>query len=222
MPRHRRRMTKKTLTAAEVDAYANFLKGNTKIDVKRPAPSAYKNRDLIGIIPFESSPDTTSGVKNHVGVTMTRGAGGLITLLNLTGKADSVFGHSYDAAQIGTSDSGFYPAVCRLTLIPSGAVPDKTGVSAMTGRPRNYLPGRSGTIPFGRGTVAGQPDKKGKAQATIADIDYGDAVEAIRKEIGTAAGTAYKPRISFENEILGSLGKAPDVYVPSNQVAPAF
>lgn len=215
-------MTKKTLTAAEVDVYALFLKGTTKIDVKRPAPSAYKNRDLVGVIPFQSSPNPASGVKNHVGVTMTRGAGGILALLALTGKADSVFGHSYLATDITDADQGFYPAVARVTLIGAATVPDKAGLSPLTGRPRNYLPGRSGSIPFGRGTIAGQPDKNGLTQTTISDIDYGDALSAIKKEIGTAAGTAYKVRLSFENEILANAGTPPDLYVPANAVAPIF
>jgi hypothetical protein len=81
-------------------------------------------------------------------------------------------------------------------------VRNTTGVSAFTGRPRNYLPGRSGYAPIGRGSVTVQTDAKNPAstQTTIAHIDYQDAVLAVRKAVSSAT-FAGKKRLSFEPEL---------------------
>ena len=60
MPRKNRRLTRKTLTAAEVDIYASYLKGERKHSQPRKAPGAYKERTAVAIVPFDLSPVATA------------------------------------------------------------------------------------------------------------------------------------------------------------------
>ena len=95
------------------------------------------------------------------------------------------------------------------------------GTSAFTGRPRNYKGGRSGSVPFGRGSSTIQKDAKDPAstQTTIADIDYKDAANAIEQAVGAAA-YAGKKRLSFEPELFRSDRSEPNFGLTA--VAPAF
>jgi hypothetical protein len=65
------------------------------------------------------------------------------------------------------------------------------------------LPGRSGSAPFGRGSSTVQKDAKdpASAQTEIADIDYLDALLAIKQAVKGATAFAGKRRISFEPEL---------------------
>lgn len=198
MPRHRNRLTKKTLTAAEIDIYAEYLKGNRKHEQPRKASAEYKERRGVGIVPFGLSPALTAKV---VQTSMTRGALGILSTLAIT-NLDGIFGLILTPTASIEAPNGFYPAVARITLIPQGVAAKTTGVSAFTGRPRNYKPGRSGTIPFGRGSSTIQTDASdpASAQTTIGDIDYKDAENAIKLAVG-ASSYDGKKRISFEPEL---------------------
>ena len=81
MPRNRNRFTKKTLTAVEIDNYANYLRGLRVHSQPRKAPAAYKERRAVGIVPFGLSPAATA---NFVRSSMTRGALGLLETLTIT------------------------------------------------------------------------------------------------------------------------------------------
>lgn len=214
MPRHRRRLTRKTLTAAEIDIYADYLKGNRKHQVPRKAPAAYRETTAARLIPFGLSP---SGA-NFTRVSVTRGALGILNTLAIA-NIDGIFGLNLTEGAI--KEVEFYPAVARITLRAPNVTPITAGTSAFTGRPRNYKPGRSGSVPFGRGSTAAQPDVQNPttAQGGVEDIDYMDAVAAIKKAI-SASSYAGAKSVSFEPEIFRSdreatgFGKAP--------VAPVF
>lgn len=196
MARRGRRFTKKTLTATEIDIYADYLKGNRKHEQPRKASAAYREMTGARIVPFGVSP---SGA-NFTRVKISRGALGILGLLG-TANIDGIYG--LDLTEGAAKDvSGFYPALAKITLKQADVVPITTGTSAFTGRPRNYKPGRSGSVPFGRGSMAAQPDAADPTivQATIADIDYMDAVNAIRGSL-TAPGFAGSKQVSFEPEI---------------------
>jgi len=218
MPRNNRRLTRKTMTAAEVDIYAQYLKGERKHSQPRKAPAAYKERTGVAIVPFGLSPAATA---NFIRTSMTRGALGLVqTTLGIT-NLDGIFGVNLTDPGAVDAPGGFYPALARITLIPQNAVANTAGVSAFTGRPRNYKGGRSGSIPFGRGSSTIQKDAKDPAstQTTIGDIDYQDAAKAIELAVGAAA-YAGKKRISFEPELFRSERSEPNFGLTA--VAPAF
>lgn len=201
MPRSRSRFTKKTLTAAEIDIYAEYLKGLRKHKQPRKAPPAYKERRAVGIVPFGLSPGATA---NFVRTSMTRGALGILETLTIT-NLDGIFGLNLTGTGVTDAPTGFYPALAKITVIPEGVTAQTEGTSAFTGRPRNYKPGRSGSIPFGRGSSTAQVDAKDptSVQTTIADMDYKDAENGIRLAVG-ASGYAGSKRLSFEPELYRS------------------
>lgn len=218
MARRGKRFTKKTLTAAEVDIYASYLKGERIHSQSRKAPAVYKERRAVGIVPFGLSPAASA---NFVRTSMTRGALGLLGTLAIT-NLDGIFGLNLtNTPTVTDAPAGFYPAIARITLIPQAAVANTAGVSAFTGRPRNYKGGRSGSVPFGRGSSTVQTDAKDPAstQTTIADIDYKDAENAIKLAVG-AATYAGKKRLSFEPELYRSERSQPGF--TGDAVAPAF
>ena len=214
MPRHRRRLTRKTLTAAEVDIYAEYLKGNRKHQVPRKAPGPYRETTAARIVPFGLSP---SGA-NFTRVSVTRGALGILTVLG-TANIDGIYG--LDLTEGAVKEVNFYPALAKITLKAPNVTPITAGTSAFTGRPRNYKPGRSGSVPFGRGSVTAQPDAENPttSQAGIADIDYMDAVAAIKKSISASAYTGAKS-VAFEPEIFRSDREATGF--GKSAVAPVF
>jgi hypothetical protein len=132
---------------------------------------------------------------------MTRGALGILGVLNIT-NLDGIFGLNQTGTDAVDPPGGFYPAIARITLIPTSVVANTAGTSAFTGRPRNYRPGRSGSVPFGRGSTTVQTDAKNPAsvQTTIADIDYKDAQEAIKAAVLASTYDGQK-RMSFEPEL---------------------
>lgn len=215
MPRNRRRLSRKTLTAAEVDIYAEYLKGNRKHQVPRKAPGSYRETTAARIVPFGLSP---SGA-NYTRVSVTRGALGILGVLG-TANVDGIYGLNLLEGAV-KDVNGFYPALARITLRESNVTAITAGTSAFTGRPRNYKPGRSGSVPFGRGSVTAQPDAQDptSTQGGIADIDYLDAVAAIKKSVAVSAYPGTK-QVAFEPEIFRfdreatSFGKA--------AVAPVF
>ena len=217
MPRNRNRFTKKTLTAAEVDIYANYLKGLRVHSQPRKAPSAYKERRAVGLVPFGYSPGTTPRI---VRSSMTRGALGILQTLGIT-NIDGYFGLNLTGTGVVDAPPGFYPAIARITLIPTAAVANTAGTSAFTGRPRNYKGGRSGSVPFGRGASTVLPDALDPAavQTTIADIDYKDSENGIKTVIATAT-YAGKKRLSFEPELYRSERSEPGFNGAA--VAPVF
>jgi len=215
MPRTRRRLTRKTLTAAEIDIYADYLKGNRKHEITRKAPRDYRETTGARVVPFGVSP---SGA-NFTRVTVTRGALGILGLLG-TANVDGIYG--LDLTDGPAKDvAGFFPALARITLQEANVTPITAGTSAFTGRPRNYKPGRSGSVPFGRGSSTAQPDAADPTvvQTTIADIDYMDAVNAIKGSIG-ASGFAGTKRVSFEPEIFRAEREAASF--GKTAVAPVF
>jgi hypothetical protein len=120
MPRKNRRLTRKTLTAAEVDIYASYLKGERKHSQPRKAPGAYKERTAVAIVPFGLSPAATA---NFVKVSMTRGALGIIGTTLGIANLDGIFGINPTGTGATHPPAGFYPALARITLIPQNAVP---------------------------------------------------------------------------------------------------
>jgi hypothetical protein len=218
MPRHGRRFTKKTLTTTEIDAYASYLKGERVHSQSRKASSEYKELRAVGVVPFGLSPAETA---NFVRTSMTRGALGILETLAIA-NLDGIFGLNLtNTPTVTDAPAGFYPAVARITLIPQGTVAITSGTSAFTGRPRNYKAGRSGSVPFGRGSITVQTDAKNPAstQTTIADIDYKDAENAI-KEAVTASTYAGKKRLSFEPELYRAERSQPGF--AGDAVAPIF
>jgi hypothetical protein len=218
MPRKNRRLTRKTMTATEIDIYASYLKGERQHSQSRKAPPDYKELTAVAIVPFGLSPAASA---NFVRVSMTRGALGLIqTTLGLT-NLDGLFGINLTGTDAIEPPSGFYPALARITLIPQNAVPNTAGTSAFTGRPRNYIAGRSGSAPFGRGSSTVQTDAKDptSTQTTIGDIDYQDAARAIELAVGNAT-YAGKKRVSFEPELFRSERSEPNY--GGTPVAPEF
>jgi len=219
MARTRRRLTRKTMTAAEIDIYASYLKGERKHEQTREAPAEYKDLTAVAIVPFGISPGANS---NFVAVSMTRGALGLLqSTLGIT-NLDGIFGIRTTQTDTIASPAGFYPAMARITLIPADATRITSGTSAFTGRPRNYLPGRSGSAPFGRGNSTVQKDAKdpASAQTDIGDIDYLDALLGIKQAVKGATGFTGKRRVSFEPEVFVSTRSAPAF--GGTPVAPVF
>lgn len=219
MARKNRRLTRKTMTAAEVDIYASYLKGERKHSQPRKAPGPYRERTAVAIVPFGLSPAATA---NFVKTSMTRGAIGLVSTTLGISNLDGIFGVNLTDPGATDAPAGFYPALARITLIPANAVANTTGVSAFTGRPRNYKGGRSGSVPFGRGSSTVQKDAKDPAstQATIGDIDYKDAVNAIKQAVLGSTAYAGKKRVSFEPELFRSERSEPNFGLAA--VAPAF
>ena len=219
MPRKNRRFTRKTLTAAEVDFYAAYLKGERKHSQDRKAPAIYKERTAVAIVPFGLSPAASA---NFVKTTITRGALGLIGTTLGIANLDGIFGISLTGDTAIDPPAGFYPALARITLIPADAVAITAGVSAFTGRPRNYKGGRSGSAPFGRGSSTFQKDAKDPAsvQTTIGDIDYQDAANAIMQAVSGATAFTGKKRVSFEPELFRAERSEPAF--GGTPVAPAF
>jgi hypothetical protein len=218
MGRTRRRLTKKTMTAAEVDVYAAYLKGERLHSQSRKAPTIYKERTAVAVVPFGLSPAATA---NFARTSMTRGALGIIQTTLAIANLDGIFGLNLTGDGATDAPSGFFPALARITLIPADAVPITTGTSAFTGRPRNYTPGRSGSVPFGRGNPTVQTDARDPAsvQTTIGDIDYQDAANRISLAVG-AATYAGKKRLSFEPELFRSERSEPNY--GGAPVAPTF
>jgi hypothetical protein len=218
MPRKNRRLTRKTLTTAEVDIYAAYLKGDRKHSQPRKAPATYRERTGVAIVPFGLSPAATA---NFVKVSMTRGALGLIQTTLGISNLDGYFGINLTGTGAIDAPGGFYPALARITLIPQNAVANTAGTSAFTGRPRNYKGGRSGSAPFGRGSSTLQVDAKDptSTQTTIGDIDYLDAVRGIETVVGNAT-YAGKKRLSFEPELFRSERSEPNF--GGTPVAPVF
>ncbi|WP_293341057.1 hypothetical protein [Microcoleus sp. CAWBG58] len=172
----------------------------------------------MGVVPFGFSPAATAG---FVHTSMTRGALGILSTLGIA-NLDGIFGLNLTGTgTIEDAPPGFYPAVARITLIPAATVAIRTGTSAFTGRPRNYTPGRSGSVPFGRGSTTVQADAKNpaSAQATIADIDYKDAEKAIKEAVRTSTYAGQR-RVSFEPEVYRSEKPAP--VFAGDAVAPVF
>ena len=218
MLRRTRRFTKKTLTTVEIDNLAEYLKGNRIHSQPRKAPAVYKERRAVGIVPFGLSPAATA---NFVRTSMTRGALGILNTLAIA-NLDGIFGLNLNNTPVvGDAPAGFFPAIARITLIPQNAVANTAGTSAFTGRPRNYKGGRSGSVPFGRGSSTIQTDAKDPAstQTTIGDIDYKDAENAIKLAVG-ASTFAGKKRLSFEPELYRTQRAAPGFV--GDAVAPAF
>lgn len=160
MPRKNRRLTRKTMTAAEVDIYASYLKGERLHSQPRKAPGPYKERTGVAIVPFGLSPAASA---NFVRTSMTRGALGLINTTLGIANLDGIFGLNLTGAGAVDARAGFYPALARITLIPENVVANTAGTSAFAGRPRNYKGGRSGSAPFGRGSSTVQTDVKDPA-----------------------------------------------------------
>jgi hypothetical protein len=127
---------------------------------------------------------------------------GILNVLSIA-NVDGIFGLNLTEGAI--KEVEFYPALAKITLKAPNVTPITAGVSAFTGRPRNYKPGRSGSVPFGRGSVAAQPDVQSPTtpQAGVEDIDYLDAVAAIKKAISASAYTGSKS-VSFEPEVFRS------------------
>jgi hypothetical protein len=217
MARKGRRLTKKTMTAAEVDIYASYLKGERLHSQPRKAPAEYKELRAVGIVPFGLSPAATA---NFVRSSITRGALGLLATLGIA-NLDGIFGLNLTGTGVTDAPAGFYPAMAKITLIPTDAVANTAGTSAFTGRPRNYKGGRSGSVPFGRGSSTVQTDARdpSSAQTSIADIDYKDAENAIKLAVG-AATYAGKKRLSFEPELYRSERSQPGF--TGDAVAPVF
>ena len=217
MPRNRNRFTKKTLTTAEIDIYADYLKGLRIHSQPRKAPAAYKERRGVGLVPFGLSPGATP---RFVRSSITRGALGILGVLNIA-NIDGYFGLNLTETGVVDAPAGFYPAIARITLIPTAAVVNTAGTSAFTGRPRNYKGGRSGSVPFGRGSSTVLPDAldPAAAQTTVADIDYKDSENGIKLLIGSAT-YAGKKRLSFEPEIYRAERSAPGFVGAA--VAPVF
>jgi hypothetical protein len=207
------------MTTAEIDAYASYLKGERKHEQTRKAATDYKELTAVAIVPFGLSPTETA---NFVRVSMTRGALGLIqTTLGIT-NIDGIFGINTTGTDATEAPSGFYPAVARITLIPANTTRITSGTSAFTGRPRNYLPGRSGSAPFGRGSSTVQKDAKNptSVQTTIGDIDYLDALLGIKQAVKGATNFDGKRRISFEPELFLAERNTPSF--GGTPVAPQF
>jgi hypothetical protein len=206
------------MTAAEIDIYAAYLKGERKHSQPRKAPAAYKERTAVAIVPFGLSPAATA---NFVKASMTRGALGLIQGVLGISNLDGIFGISLTDPGATDAPGGFYPAMARVTLVPQNAVANTAGTSAFTGRPRNYKGGRSGSAPFGRGSSTVQRDARdpNSAQPTIADIDYKDAQNAIKLAVGAAA-YAGKKKLSFEPELFRSERSEPNFGLTA--IAPTF
>jgi hypothetical protein len=215
MSKRKRRLTKKTMTAAEIDIYADYLKGNRLHQVPRKAPAPYRETTGARIVPFGVSP---SGA-NFTRVSVTRGALGILGLLG-TANLDGIYGLDLTAGA-AKDVAGFYPALAKITLREANVVAITTGTSAFTGRARNYRPGRSGSVPFGRGSTTAQPDAQDPTatQALIADIDYIDAVTAIKASIGASAFAGSK-QVSFEPEVFRAEREAASF--GKTAVAPVF
>jgi hypothetical protein len=205
------------MTAAEVDIYASYLKGDRVHSQPRKAPAVYKELRAVGIVPFGLSPGT---VPRFARTSMTRGALGILETLGIT-NLDGYFGLNLTGAGVVDAPAGFYPAVAKITLIPANAVANTAGVSAFTGRARNYKGGRSGSVPFGRGSSTLQRDAVDPEapQPTVGDIDYKDAENGIKTVIG-AAVFAGKKRLSFEPELYRAERSEPGF--TGDAVAPVF
>lgn len=217
----RGRLNKKTLTAAEIAIYTAYLKDDRKHSVPRAASGAYREKMSVGVTPFGVGlPAGTGGSAVRVG--MTRGALGILGTLGISAADQSnVFGLEDDAAKVSDPPAGFYPALCIITLKPANVVAITTGTSAFTGRPRNYKPGRSGSVPFGRGSATGQPEAGAgkKPNTAIDDIEFADAMRAIK--IAVAGGTfTGKKTMTFQPEIFRAVSGAAGFKKPA--VAPVF
>jgi hypothetical protein len=152
---------------------------------------------------------------------MTRGALGILAALGIT-NLDGYFGLNLTGTPpVADAPAGFYPAIARITLIPANTVANTAGTSAFLGRPRNYKGGRSGSVPFGRGSTTLQSDALDptSVQASVADIDYKDAENGIKTVVG-AAIYAGKKRISFEPELYRAERSQPGF--AGEAVAPVF
>ena len=210
--RRRGRLGKATLrSTAEIAAYTAYLNGTTVFEINRPAPGEARERLGVGVVPFGSGLAATGS--SHVETSMTRQALWMLGIVapGATDKSGT-FGLEFTQANVLSAPEGFVPAQVTITQKLVATAKITTGVSPFTGRKRNYHPGRSGTIPFGRGTAAAQPEAKAGAKANTAldNQEYLDAVKAIRTMVGAidATATAAKYTMTFK----------PELYLPSQSV----
>ena len=205
MPRRRSPRLSK-LKAAEWDQYVRVKKGEATYTVQRKATPEAKERYACGVSPFGVKFDTTSGVKNHVGTSITRQAMQILIALHGRENGLKIYGIEEDMDKVGTAKEGFYSALVQISLVAKDATrPSTETTSQLTGRKYFKWPTRSGSIPIGRGDLV--LTKTANSGVTIADIDEIDFLYAkilAEKQIADAVADAAKPNkkgLSFDPEI---------------------
>ena len=184
------------LKAEEWTKYVAVKTGAATYKVDRPAPPEDKERYACGVIPFGSSPPTTAYYKK---TSISRAAAKFCA--TMTGDAYAEFGIEKNSANTTAPPSGWYPALCFITLAAATATPTAT-TSQLTGRSYKKYRTRSATITFGRRTKITKDATTGVSETTIADVDFADSKGEISVYVNGAWAESIEVKsLSFENEI---------------------
>lgn len=216
MARKRKGLDPKKLDATKKAVYINYINGASQITEKVDPLPGGNTRYKIGVTPFGEGVPTGAEAITAARTTWTAQAAGLLVnnLAVSSGDRTNVFGHETDGAKIGDPPAGWYPALCKLTLInKGGTVKERT--SHLTGRKYKTQPRRSGQVPFGRGSVAAVPAKGGtEAQTTKGAIELNESIRQIGIVLSAAAAALSNQKLvtTFEPELFKKVVSDPALW----------
>ena len=216
MPRRRQRFSNleqqfresggQAAPGSRLAGYIAFKRGETKITVTKKLTAAERKRYGFAILPFNLSCPASPTAADRYAAPITVYSNTIRTDLTLS---NNQCGYDTIGASTQQADN-FYPALLRV-FIPSGGAPTNP-TSGVTQKPYSRIPGRSGSIPFGR-TVTNVTDAKtGAAESALDDVDEEDVRLALSIAARTGGGSSKASSVSYEPEIF-RVGK-PDLVSP--------
>ncbi len=208
--------------SADWDKYIRVKKGELPYVVDRAAPPEDKVLYGCGVIPFAFTPPSDAGGVLHSNAWISF-AGAKIARSVLGTSYDNILGLEGDSDNSNNPVAGWYPAQMVVTLV---GINDEGSFEESQLSTRRYRKKstRSGSFPFGRRTIATPRANTGAPTTGVEDVDYGDALAAIRKAFNPEPASppdAKVMSISSEPELLlpvseikkwlGTLGAIPPV-----------
>ncbi|NET44259.1 hypothetical protein [Okeania sp. SIO2B3] len=180
-------------------------KGEATYTVKRKAPAEDKELFGVGVVPFGFSPSTAAGATIHMNTTISR-AGAKMAVSAITGDSWDKLGIVRSSNESTAGPAGWYPATLTITLV---GVDDngEEETSQLSTRKYNKKKTRSGTMPFGRRSIATPDARTGAATTAVGDRDYEDCLKAI---VASLNPTPTQPT----NSKILSKSSEPEVYLP--------
>ncbi|NET30312.1 hypothetical protein [Okeania sp. SIO1I7] len=202
----RRRKPKFSLfKAADWDKYVKVKKGEATYTVERKAPAEDKELFGVGVIPFGFSPSTAAGATIHMNTSISR-AGAKVAVSAITGDQWDKLGIVTSSTASTNGPAGWYPALLTITLVGVGDNGEDQ-LSQLSTRTYNKKKTRSGTMPFGRRTIATADARTGAATAAVGDRDYEDCLKAILADLNPTPTSPASSRIL-------SKSSEPEIYIP--------
>ncbi|NES08195.1 MAG: hypothetical protein F6K22_38750 [Okeania sp. SIO2F4] len=191
--------------AADWDKYIKVKKGESTYTVDRKAPAEDKELFGVGVVPFGFSPSTATDADIHMTTTISR-AGAKMAVSAIRGDQWDVLGIARDEDSVTTGPAGWYPAILTITLVGINDI-GETETSQLSTRQYQKKKTRSGSMPFGRRSIATPNARTGAATAAIGDRDYEDCLNAIKAALNPT------PTSPASSKIL-SKSAEPEIYVP--------